>query len=173
MPYETGTPTQNMQGDWRQGYKLPTIYSKILDPPVIDTWVTVCDLKGNLAVHSIEYIHTNDETQSKYIDLEVTIDGVVYTTFDNNDPSSVNLGYNSVQNKIYIALFQIAFSTTPISRYIVMQATENINTQQALSSLLGTCLAVLRCHAFKLRVRTRDIINATSKIKCAVEVTEE
>lgn len=173
MPYETSSPIQNLQGDWRIAYKLPTIYSQKLNPPIIDTWVTVADVKGNLAIHSIEYTHDNDTHTSKYIDLEVTIDGVVYTNFDANDPTSVNHGFNSVATKNYIALFQIAFILNPIARYIVMQATDTINADQALSSLSGTCLAVLRCHQFKLRVRTRDVIGANAYIKCAVEITQE
>lgn len=104
MVYETGSPAENKQGQWKGRYKLQPLKAILHDPPVLNTendFLEIIDTDAQVIHMGI--LQLNDEAAAKDIQIKATIDGVDYDT-------TVGIAHNTI-NVILLTFVPISYDT--------------------------------------------------------------
>ena len=153
--------------------KFPPVYIVNRQPPTINEWYTVCDLKGNLAVGNIMYAQSNGEAANKNIEVEITIDGNVFdATFDSQNYASDN----STSRVVIFAYVNFndgngANASDPV-RGIATCTANPISTQIAVPLTFMMNAAFVRCSSFKYRLRLTSNPGSNQVLKAIADVLE-
>lgn len=148
--------------------KLPPLYFKNVPNPVQNQWYTICDLKGNLQVGNVILLQGNDTLIGRLVDVEITIDGVVYTSTGNSVGN-----YTANNLNTFCVLLQegnLDDTSTDPARVIALVSLGTFNSNNAQNFVFMSNQTFLRCSSFKYRVRLTESYGGVSFFKAVANV---